>query len=82
MIQDVADDFDVLEYSSATAGAVLDTLALLSGSEASLTPDSQVWEYTYCSICTYRVLPLGQFNRVVSRREVDGSNASEATWRT
>lgn len=42
MIQDVANDFDVLEYSATTAGAVLDTLALVSGSEGLLTRDSKV----------------------------------------
>lgn len=42
MIHDVANDFEFLEFSPATAGAVLDTLALVSGSETSLTSDSQV----------------------------------------
>lgn len=42
MIQDVANDFDVLEFSETTAGAVLDTLALVSGFEGSLTRDSKV----------------------------------------
>eukprot|EP00752_Nemacystus_decipiens_P011504 g10216.t1 len=41
MIRDVANDFEVLEYSPATAGAVLDTLALVSGSQVSLTRNSQ-----------------------------------------
>ena len=50
MIGDVASDFEVLEYSPATAGAVLDTLALVSGSQVSLTPDSQVGSH-WCSIC-------------------------------
>lgn len=42
MVGDVANDFEVLEFSPATAGAVLDTLALLSGSQTSLTSESQV----------------------------------------
>lgn len=42
MIEDVANDFDVLEYSATTAGAVLDTLSLVSGSETSMTRNSQV----------------------------------------
>eukprot|EP00903_Cladosiphon_okamuranus_P005952 g5878.t1 len=41
MIQDVANDFDALEYSGTTAEAVLDTLALLSESETSLNQDSK-----------------------------------------
>lgn len=42
MIQDVADDFDVLEVSPSTVGGILDTLTLVSGSETPLTSDSQV----------------------------------------
>lgn len=42
MIGDIATDFDKLEYSPTTAGAVLSTLSLVSGSEIPLTSDSQV----------------------------------------
>ena len=45
MIRDVANDFEVLEYSAATARAILDTLALSSESQMPLTRDSQVRSY-------------------------------------
>ncbi|CAM9462230.1 unnamed protein product [Ectocarpus sp. 4 AP-2014] len=41
MVQDAADDFEVLEYSTTTAGALLDTMVLVSGSENLRTSDSQ-----------------------------------------
>ncbi|CAM9247691.1 unnamed protein product, partial [Ectocarpus sp. 12 AP-2014] len=41
MVQDAADDFEVLEYSTTTAGALLDTMVLVSGSENLRTTDSQ-----------------------------------------
>ncbi|CAM9178731.1 unnamed protein product [Ectocarpus fasciculatus] len=41
MVQDAADDFEVLEYSSTTAGALLDTMVVVSGSENLRTSDSQ-----------------------------------------
>lgn len=42
MIDEVANDFDALEYSATTARAVLDILALVSASETSLNHDSKV----------------------------------------
>lgn len=42
MVQDAADDFEVLDYSTTTAGALLDTMVLVSGSENLRTSDSQV----------------------------------------
>lgn len=42
MVRSVANDFAALEYSPTTAGAVFDTLALVSGNGALLRADSQV----------------------------------------
>lgn len=42
MINAVMDDFGVLEYSTTSAGAVLDTMALLSTSGDALGTASQV----------------------------------------
>lgn len=58
MIEDVANDFDMLEYSPTTAGAVLDTLALVSGREASMTSDSKVTHTDDILSQTLVVLPL------------------------
>ncbi|CAM9342946.1 unnamed protein product, partial [Ectocarpus sp. 12 AP-2014] len=41
MVQDLSDDFEVLEYSTTTAGALIDTMVLVSGSENLRTSDSQ-----------------------------------------
>lgn len=38
-------DFGVLDYSTTAAGAVLDTLALVSGSGDALGPQSQVLQH-------------------------------------
>lgn len=42
MIEDVANDFGLMENSATTAGAVLDTLTIVSGNVTSLTALSQV----------------------------------------
>lgn len=42
MVQDAADDFEVLEYSTTTAGALLDTMVLVSASENLRTTETQV----------------------------------------
>lgn len=65
MIEDVANDFDVLDYSAATAGAVLDTLALVSGSETSLTRDSQVREDPTQSVPHYQSSASGCWGRTL-----------------
>ncbi|CAM9093541.1 unnamed protein product, partial [Hapterophycus canaliculatus] len=42
MVEDVTSDFEALEFSATTAGAVLDTLALVSGGDIPHRTDSQV----------------------------------------
>lgn len=47
MVKSVANDFNSLEFSPTTAGAVFDTLALVSRNEGLLTADSQVKKFAH-----------------------------------
>lgn len=47
MIDDVANDFGLMENSATTAGAVLDTLIIVSANGTSLTAHSQVVKQLY-----------------------------------
>lgn len=50
MVEDVTNDFEALEYSATTAGAVLDTLALVSGGGISQGADPQVGRITHVAL--------------------------------
>lgn len=67
MIGDVATDFDKLEYSVTTAGAVLDTLSLVSESDIPLTSDSQVGQkpsLAFLALSGGFVIPMNKYTYV------------------
>eukprot|EP00752_Nemacystus_decipiens_P006049 g5460.t1 len=85
MVESVADDFNALEFSPTTAGAVFDTLALVSGNELLLTAESQDELLSVSSNVLQRAVEDGSWDAAVFtpalellENVMDGYNSSSS----